>query len=59
MFFCRLVSLLRTEVPDVEDLAMVVGHTGWVVPLNDSEALCLVWREIFLLEGSFHVAIKH
>ena len=38
-------------VTDVEGSAMVVGHTGWVVSPNDSEALCLVWREIFLLEG--------
>lgn len=31
--------------------AMVVGHVGWVVPPNDSEALCLAWREMFFLKG--------
>jgi hypothetical protein len=30
---------------------VVVSHTGWVVPPNDSEALCSVWRELFLLKG--------
>ena len=37
-------------VTDVGDSALLVGRTGWVVPPNDSEALCSVWCEIFLLE---------
>jgi glycosyltransferase involved in cell wall biosynthesis len=37
-------------VTDVGDSALLVGRTGWVVPPNDTEALCSVWSEMLLLE---------
>jgi glycosyltransferase involved in cell wall biosynthesis len=37
-------------VTDVGDSALLIGLTGWVVPRNDSEALCSVWSEMLLLD---------
>jgi glycosyltransferase involved in cell wall biosynthesis len=39
------------QVTDVGDSVLIVGQTGFVVPPNDSAALCSAWRKMLLLNG--------